>query len=72
MFVGDGIDAYEQMIAALSSESLFAERPVRYQRASSVCALGYQKSLMGDVVEYHQVEANYIRPSQAEGRKREV
>lgn len=66
LFVGDGVDAYADRITSQRPESLLAPGPVRYQRASSVCALGYQKYVKGETVEYHRVKANYIRPSQAE------
>lgn len=72
LFVGDGIDNYRETIEKQMPDSFFAAPPVRYQRASSVCTLGFLKSLKGDVHGYHQVRANYLRPSQAERLKREV
>ncbi len=72
LFVGDGIDHYRETIEERRPDSFFAAPPVRYQRASSVCTLGYRKSLEGDVCGYHQVQANYLRPSQAERLKRDV
>jgi len=72
LFVGDGIDAFWETIIKERPDSLFAGEAVRYQRASSICALGYLKSLKGDVVNYHHLQANYLRPSQAERLKREV
>ena len=72
LFVGDGIDIYRETIAKQRPDSIFAAPPVRYQRASSVCTLGFLKSLKGDVHGSHQVRANYLRLSQAERLKRDV
>jgi tRNA A37 threonylcarbamoyladenosine modification protein TsaB len=66
LFVGDGIDAYKDVIIMNRPDSIFAAEANRYQRASSVCTLGYRKWLLGDAAEYHRVKANYLRPSQAE------
>lgn len=66
LFVGDGIDAYRNVIQKELPQSFFAAEPNRYQRASSVCALGYKKSIAGELVDFRQVQANYLRPSQAE------
>lgn len=66
LFVGDGIDAYKDVIKEKLPQSFFAAEPSRYQRASSVCLLGYKKSMAGELADYRQVQANYLRPSQAE------
>jgi len=70
MFVGDGIDQYRETILQSRPDSLFAERAVRYQRASSVCKIGVEKCRRGDVRTYREVRANYLRPSQAERLKK--
>ncbi len=66
LFVGDGIDAYRDVIQKGLPQSFFAAEPSRYQRASSVCMLGYKKSQADELADYRQVKANYLRPSQAE------
>ncbi len=66
MFVGDGVDRYSDLILKSRPDSLFAKQDVRYQRASSVCTLGFLKGRQGDVATYREVRANYLRPSQAE------
>lgn len=66
LFVGDGIDAYKRVIENELPQSFFAAQSSRYQRASSVCMLGYKKSMAGELADYRQVQANYLRPSQAE------
>jgi tRNA threonylcarbamoyladenosine biosynthesis protein TsaB len=66
LFVGDGVDAYREVIKNELPQSFFADEPSRYQRASSVCMLGYKKSQTEELADYRQVQANYLRPSQAE------
>ncbi len=70
LFVGDGIDQYKDAILQSRRDSLFANRAVRYQRASSVCRIGVLKCSQGDVTTYREVRANYLRPSQAERLKK--
>lgn len=70
MFVGDGVDRYKDLILKRRPDSLFAKQAVLYQRASSVCRLGFLKSRRGDVAGYREVRANYLRPSQAERLKK--
>ena len=70
MFVGDAIDTYKEVILKNRPDCLFAKEAARYQRASSVCALGYKKCKQEKVTTYQLVRANYLRPSQAERLKK--
>ncbi len=69
-FVGDGIDAYENMIQMVLPEGSFllADEANRYQRAEYVARIALRKALCGESVSYEKLLPNYMRKSEAEMR----
>jgi len=72
-FVGDGIDAYEDIIAAslpVGAYELAAEE-IRYQTAKTIAELAAEKVKAGEDVPYEDLLPNYMRLSEAEQRLKE-
>ena len=72
-FLGDGIDAYEDIIKEQmdSSDYVLAEEDVRYQHASSVAGMALAMAAMGQTVSYDELMPDYMRLAEAEQRLRE-
>ena len=67
IFVGDGIDAYEDKIREAGLYRL-ADEEWRYQDASSVAELALQKYNSNNTITYDDLLPNYMRKSEAEMR----
>ena len=67
IFVGDGIDAYEDKIREAGLYRL-ADEEWRYQDASSVAGLALQKYNSNNTITYDDLLPNYMRKSEAEMR----
>ena len=67
IFVGDGIDAYEDKIREAGLYRL-ADEEWRYQDASSVAELALQKYNSNNTITYDYLLPNYMRKSEAEMR----
>lgn len=72
-FVGDGIDAYGELIR--NAEGLvcceFADEDIRYQSAGPVAELARKAVLKGEELEYEKLLPEYMRLSEAEQRLKE-
>ncbi len=68
LFYGDGIDAYQKEIDQKIEEHrrAYADEKVRYQNAESVAQEAFMKFLRGQTVSYDQLEAEYMRETEAE------
>ena len=67
--VGDGIDAYEEIIVSeLGENCVLADAELRYQTAESVAERTLGKALAGEVCEYEDLLPDYMRLSEAEQR----
>lgn len=72
VFMGDGVDIYEdEIIAALGERAYFAPPSLRLQRASTVAILAMEKAKRGDTVSHMEYAPTYLRPSQAEREYKE-
>lgn len=72
-FVGDGIDAYEEIIRAGTGPDaiVLAEGRLRYQNAGAVARLAAEAASDGNVVGYEELMPDYMRLSEAEQRLKE-
>lgn len=72
-FVGDGIDAYEEIIQAETGLEAYvmAEGKLRYQTAEAVAKLAAEAASEGNVVGYEELMPDYMRLSEAEQRLKE-
>lgn len=72
-FTGDGIDAYEKIIAEMLDEGTYSFEPVesRYQSAKSVAKLAWARAMCGMAVPYNELMPEYMRKSEAEMRLEE-
>ena len=72
-FIGDGIDAYEEIIVGLDSSAdfVFAAEENRYQHASTVAGLALAMAAMGRTVNYDELLPEYMRLAEAEQRIKE-
>ncbi|MDO4383551.1 MAG: tRNA (adenosine(37)-N6)-threonylcarbamoyltransferase complex dimerization subunit type 1 TsaB [Eubacteriales bacterium] len=70
LFIGDGIDAYENIIAeTLTSEKYsLAGRECRYPDSEWVAKVALRKALQGETCFYKELLPNYMRKSEAEMR----
>lgn len=67
IFMGDGIDVYEEAIKeALGDKVYLAPPSLRFQRASTVAMLAMQSAKRGEIVSHMDFAPTYLRPSQAE------
>lgn len=69
-FLGDGIDAYQDIIASAMKEENYQllEENSRYQDAAYVARVALTKAQAGEVTDYNQLLPNYMRKSEAEMR----
>jgi len=69
-FVGDGIDAYSDIIAEKIVDGNYELAPenIRYQTARTVAELAIEKVKAGEDVPYEDLLPNYMRLSEAEQR----
>lgn len=71
IFVGDGVAAFEKFLSeALGPRARFAPPARRLPSAACVAQLGHSRLLSGEVVEPATLIPLYIRPSEAELRRR--
>jgi len=71
IFVGDGVVAFEKTLAeGLGPLARFAPPARRLPSAACVAQLGHSRLLSGEVVEPASLTPLYIRPSEAELRRR--
>lgn len=71
--IGDGIDAYGEIIAEKLSKCgyLFAEEGNRYQKAENIAKIALNKAKNGEIMQYNELIPNYMRLSEAEQRLKE-
>lgn len=69
-FIGDGIDAYEDIIRDTMAEGsyFFADEETRYQHAESVARIALAKAMVGDTISYDELLPEYMRLAEAEQR----
>ena len=67
IFIGDGIDAYEEEIRE-AGEYRLADEDWRYQDAASVTKLALQNYESSNIISYDELLPNYMRKSEAEMR----
>ncbi|MBR2673934.1 MAG: tRNA (adenosine(37)-N6)-threonylcarbamoyltransferase complex dimerization subunit type 1 TsaB [Mogibacterium sp.] len=72
-FVGDGIDAYENIISEARENYSFALAPeeMRYQHASTVAGLALAMAMAGKTLGYDELMPEYMRLAEAEQRLKE-
>lgn len=72
-FIGDGVDAYEDIIAeSLPAESfILASEEMRYQHASTVAGLAFALAAAGRTLSYDELMPEYMRLAEAEQRLKE-
>lgn len=70
LFIGDGIDAYEDIIADTLDPSRYslADRERRYPDSEWVAKVALRKALQGETCFYKELLPNYMRKSEAEMR----
>lgn len=72
-FIGDGIDAYEDIIRGSAAGTSFtmAAEDVRYQHASTVAGLAFALAAAGKTLSYDELIPEYMRLAEAEQRLKE-
>lgn len=70
LFVGDGIDAYENIIAETLAPEKYslADQECRYPDSEWVAKVALRKALQGETCFYKELLPNYMRKSEAEMR----
>lgn len=73
LFYGDGIDAYEGEIKEEipADRRGFADERIRYQSAHAVAQDAFMKFLRGQTMKYDELEAEYMRETEAEQKLRD-
>ncbi len=73
LFSGDGIDAYEDIIADTLKTGAFvlADTEIRYQNAEEVALIASHKAESGETCSYESLMPEYMRLSEAEQRLKE-
>jgi len=71
LFVGNGIDPYRQVLtAALGGRALFTSARFHFPRAEAVAELGLIRLAQGHRDPLETLEPRYVRPSEAETKRR--
>lgn len=70
-FVGDGADAYKDIIMSSCVKAKIAPVNKRYQRGLSVCNVALEMAEKGELSEYEDIQPVYLRVSQAERMRKE-
>ena len=72
-FIGDGIDAYGDIISENRKEGTycFAPEDTRYQHASTVAGLAFALAAAGKIQSYDELLPEYMRLAEAEQRLKE-
>jgi tRNA threonylcarbamoyladenosine biosynthesis protein TsaB len=72
LFVGNGIAPYRSLLsAALGRTALFASSRFQHPRAAVVGRLGLDRFIRGQSVALETLEPIYVRPSEAELKRRQ-
>ena len=66
LFIGDGVDAYADIITQKYANARFAPENIRYQRASAVAHIAAKQAERGELVSCEKLIPNYLRMTQAE------
>ena len=66
LFVGDGVDAYGELILREYPEARLVPEHLRYQRASAVAEIAEKQAREGRLLSCEQLVPNYLRMTQAE------
>lgn len=72
LFMGDGIDKYGDIFMELEDISIeVLEEEFRYQDATRVAMIGYEKAKVGITCEYYNLNPEYMRIPEAERKLKE-
>lgn len=67
IFTGDAVEEYrEQIVSLIKERAIFAPRSALLPRGAAVAELGYLEVSQGKGVEPLELQATYVRPSEAE------
>lgn len=66
LFVGDAVPVYKDLLSQNLSDAVFMPDSLLLPRASAVCSLAYEMYLKGEYSTYNDIDAFYLRASQAE------
>lgn len=69
LFLGDGAEVLKAKIAEKLPKAAFGGAMFAYPRAGVTAQIAYEKAMKNELTSLYELEANYMRPSQAERMK---
>lgn len=70
LFLGDGAKVLKEKILEICPKASFGgDSATDYPQAGTTAKIAYEKAIKGDTISAFELEANYMRPSQAERQK---